>query len=119
MAQHNRGRVSDPAQAALSGSQNEAPGSAGGNLTLPACKHFTYQQTLPLQLRTVVNEVAGPGEGEIRIGDAAAPAQVFGITDLIAILEVGGAGHVSRLLPGKAGLRLETVRHMPLDGGLQ
>ena len=33
MAQLNRGRVSDPAQAALSGSQNEAPGSAGGNLT--------------------------------------------------------------------------------------
>ena len=30
MAQLNRGRVSDPAQAALSGSQNEAPGSAGG-----------------------------------------------------------------------------------------
>ena len=35
MAQINRGRVSDPAQAALSGSHNEAPGSAGGNLTLP------------------------------------------------------------------------------------
>ena len=33
MAQLNRGRVSDPAQAALSGSQNEAPGSAGGHLT--------------------------------------------------------------------------------------
>jgi hypothetical protein len=33
VAQFNRGRVSDPAQAALSGSQNEAPGSAGGNLT--------------------------------------------------------------------------------------
>ena len=34
MAQINRGRVSDPAQAALSGSQTEAPGSAGGNLTV-------------------------------------------------------------------------------------
>ena len=33
VAQLNRGRVSAPAQAALSGSQNEAPGSAGGNLT--------------------------------------------------------------------------------------
>ena len=29
VAQLNRGRVSDPAQAALSGSQKEAPGSAG------------------------------------------------------------------------------------------
>ena len=37
-AQINRGRVSDPAQAALSGSQNEAPGSAGGNLTFPVNK---------------------------------------------------------------------------------
>jgi len=35
VAQLNRGRVSDPAQAALSGSHNEAPGSAGGNLTDP------------------------------------------------------------------------------------
>jgi hypothetical protein len=33
VAQINRGRVSDPAQAALSGSHNEVPGSAGGNLT--------------------------------------------------------------------------------------
>ena len=33
VAQTNRGRVSDAAQAALSGSPNEAPGSAGGNLT--------------------------------------------------------------------------------------
>ena len=33
MAQLNRGRVRDPAQAASSGSQKEAPGSAGGNLT--------------------------------------------------------------------------------------
>jgi hypothetical protein len=34
VAQINRGRVSDPAQAALSGSHNEVPGSAGGNLTI-------------------------------------------------------------------------------------
>jgi len=34
VAQLNRGRVSDPAQAASSGSQKEAPGSAGGNLTV-------------------------------------------------------------------------------------
>jgi hypothetical protein len=33
VAKLNRGRVSGPAQAALSGSPNEAPGSAGGNLT--------------------------------------------------------------------------------------
>ena len=34
MAPINRGRVSDPAQAASSGSHKEAPGSAGGTLTL-------------------------------------------------------------------------------------
>ena len=33
VAQLNRGRVSDPAQAASSGSHKEAPGSAGGILT--------------------------------------------------------------------------------------
>jgi len=32
VAQRNRGRVSDPAQAALSGSHRKAPGSAGGYL---------------------------------------------------------------------------------------
>jgi hypothetical protein len=32
VAQLNRGRVSDPAQAALSGSHRKAPGSAGGYL---------------------------------------------------------------------------------------
>ena len=32
VAQPNRGRVSDPTQAALSGSHNKAPGSAGGYL---------------------------------------------------------------------------------------
>jgi hypothetical protein len=37
VAQLNRGRVSDPAQAALSGSHYEAPGSAGGNLTTSEC----------------------------------------------------------------------------------
>ena len=36
MAQRNRGRVSDPAQAALSGSHRKASGSAGGYLLLKA-----------------------------------------------------------------------------------
>jgi putative transposase len=40
VAQHNRGRVSDPAQAPLSGSQNEALGSAGGNLTRSRMRRY-------------------------------------------------------------------------------
>ncbi len=36
MAKRVRGRVSDPGQAALSGSHNKAPGSAGGYLRAPS-----------------------------------------------------------------------------------
>jgi hypothetical protein len=47
VAQINRGRVSDPAQAALSGSHNEAPGSAGGNLTTDKFhEHIDYLESL-------------------------------------------------------------------------
>jgi hypothetical protein len=46
VAQLNRGRVSVPAQAALSGSHRKAPGSAGGYLLW---KELSYDHTDPLQ----------------------------------------------------------------------
>jgi hypothetical protein len=71
VAQLNQGRVSDPAQAALSGSQNEAPGSAGGNLTLG---------------NRLVLRVDGEGTSEIALGEKGAE-RLLGKGHLAAKLE--------------------------------
>ena len=86
---------------------------------LPASHHFPHQQTLPAQGWTVVNKAADPRERKIRVGDAAAPVQIVRIVHLIAIGDVSHAGHVRRLFPGKAGLRLDSVRQVPLHRRLQ
>ena len=50
VAQPNRGRVSDPAQAALSGSHRKAPGFAGG---------YLLTQALSQALRRVSSVISG------------------------------------------------------------
>ena len=61
MAQLNRGRVSDPAQAALSGSHRKAPGSAGGYLL-----HILNEELNVIVCR-IVSGSRGANEGEWRI----------------------------------------------------
>ena len=55
MAQLNRGRVSVPAQAALSGSQKEAPGSAGGISVYPEKVPPEFAE----QFRRIRNKASG------------------------------------------------------------
>jgi hypothetical protein len=61
VAQLNRGRVSDPAQAALSGSHRKAPGSAGGYLL-----HILNEELNVIVCR-IVSGSRGANEGEWRI----------------------------------------------------
>ena len=56
MAQLNRGRVSDPAQAALSGSHRKAPGSAGGYL-LAATEEALFE--IDMELDELLEEIQG------------------------------------------------------------
>ena len=56
VAQLNRGRVSDPAQAASSGSHKKAPGSAGGYLLWYAQHGHILTGESPLHKRVTASE---------------------------------------------------------------
>jgi hypothetical protein len=120
VAQLNRGRVSVPAQAALSGSQNEAPGSAGGNLTdisqyliilcsktTPACRKIAEELVLEVPGKVQLLEQRLPFlGGAVRDGfDAASSTHVIMMSsdletdpDTVPLLIAGAKQHPATII---------------------
>jgi AraC-like DNA-binding protein len=112
VAQLNRGRVSDPAQAALSGSHRKASGSAGGYL-LPPVIHVQADSTEAPVLRSVLSvltyEAKKPRAGNQLMIDSLARILFMEVLRLCVAHEDSQKGWLGALVDPKIGAALAVM----------